>query len=69
MESLKIVYVQENEGDSLENNCLKIEVLNVQPGSTQEEEYYDEEGDYGDEYYDEETPNGGDGSYSFREVS
>ena len=53
----------------MEDNSLKIEVLNDQPTSTQEEEYYDEEGDYDDEYYDEETPDGGDGSYSFREVS
>ena len=65
-----MVDVQENESTLEENNELKIEVLDHQNGSsvTQEEEYYDEEGEYGDEYYDEETPDGGDGQYSFREV-
>ena len=65
MESLKIVSDQEY---SLENINLQIKVIknNHQSAPTHEEEYYDEEAEYGDEYYDEETPN--EETYSFRDL-
>ena len=50
----------------MENNTPPTNILNVNSTPTDEDEYYDEEGEYGDEYYDEETPV--DESYSFREV-
>jgi len=65
---MKVVLDTEEE---LENNSLKIKVINVVSGTTEpeedEEEYYDEEvaEEYDDEeYYDEESQ--AEGTYSFR---